>query len=453
MPAKRDEAARAGRTTFGSSGIRGPWGTVATPELALALGRALGARRRRVLVGHDARLSSPALEHALVAGLLSSGAEVARAGLAPTPAIAFAGRAYDASVVITASHNPAPDNGFKLWNPDGRAFDADERAEMEAALDAAPPALAEWNELRTATFAPDVVASHAAAIRERVGPLARRLRVVLDCGNGAGSVETPALLAALGCDVVTLNAQPDGRFPGRASEPSEENLRELVATVRASGADLGLAHDGDADRCVAVADDGRYVTGDELLCLLATRETRTRAAVPVDASLAVEDVLAARGASVVRTRVGDAYVSEACAAHHCEFGGEASGAWIFPSFSYCPDGPLAAATVCAIVAREGPLGKLVAALPRYPILRVARPVAEAHKAAVLSSATARLSELGSVTRLDGVRVETSDGWVLVRASGTEPKIRVTAEARRESDAKRLLAAGLAALDAAVAAVR
>ncbi|HWG91206.1 MAG TPA: phosphoglucosamine mutase [Candidatus Thermoplasmatota archaeon] len=436
------------RIEFGSSGIRGPYGDAVTPELALRLGRALGSRYRCILVGHDARTSSPLLVQAATAGMLASGAEVSYGGLAPTPAVAFSGRAFDASLVVTASHNPAPDNGFKPWNPNGKAFDKHQRKEIEDFLNApTTPSGAPWSGLHAPKVAPSVVAAHTEAILRHVGPLKRRLRVVLDCGNGAACPESPGLLRALGCDVITLNAQPDGAFPGRPSEPSPENLRELSHLVRATGADLGLAHDGDADRCVAVTESGEAVPGDALCALFARAHGKRRIVVPVDMSMLVDDSVP--HLEVVKTRVGDAYVSEAIVDRDADWGGEASGAWIFPKMSLCPDGPLAAAAVCALVAEHGPLSKQVASLPKYPIARESRPVPNALKAPVLKLAAGKLEKHGKVNALDGVRVDFENGWVLIRASGTEPKVRVTAEARSAEEMRRLLELGTSTLAACV----
>ena len=418
--------------SFGSSGIRGPFATVATPELALALGRAVGAMRKRVVVGRDARRTGPLLEAAAVAGLLASGADVARAGVLPTPALALAARRFDAGLVVTASHNPAPDNGFKLWEPDGRAFGKAERAEVERLLRDAPP-LAAWDAVGHATEHPSAIEDHVARILDLAGPLPRRLRVVLDCGNGAASAESPEMLRRLGCDVVTLNAQPDGHFPGRPSEPDEKNLASLRSAVRAFGADLGLAHDGDADRCMAVTHTGRFVTGDELLTLFAKRHAGKTIVCPVDASRVVE---VASGCRVVRTKVGDAFVSEKLAEVGGAWGGEASGAWIFPQMSYCPDGPYAAAMVCKLVAEHGPLEQQVAALPRYPLWRHAWRVDD--REALMARFRDALSD-AKLNALDGIRADYDDGWVLVRPSGTEPKVRVTVEAVDESALERLKA--------------
>jgi phosphoglucosamine mutase len=288
-----------------------------------------------------------------------------------------------------------------------------------------------WDQVGKLSDGPHAIAEHVERILDIVGPLRKRLRVVLDCGNGAATAESPELLRRLGCDVITLNAQPDGHFPGRPSEPSAENLVALRKAVVAIGADLGLAHDGDADRCMAVTHTGRYVAGDELLLLFAKRHAGSTIVCPVDASRTLED---ASGCTVVRTKVGDAYVSEKLAQLGGAFGGEASGAWIFPSMSYCPDGPLAAAMVCTLVAEHGPLETQVAALPRYPLWRHAWRLED--RTAAMARFKDALSD-GKINELDGLRADFADGWVLVRPSGTEPKLRVTVEAVDQDALERL----------------
>jgi phosphoglucosamine mutase len=266
------------------------------------------------------------------------------------------------------------------------------------------------------------------------------LHVVVDVGNGAGGVTADAL-AGLGCTVETLNARPDGAFPGRPSEPTAENCRSLAALVGESDADLGIAHDGDADRTRAVTADGEFLSGDVTLAMLAraAAEPGDRVAVPVDTSLAVADHLAAADVAVTRTQVGDVYVAAAAAEEGVAFGGEPSGAWIWPGETRCPDGPLAACKLAALAA-ERPLAERAAAVETYPIRR--RSVEVADRAAVMDRVRERLDErerTEDVSTLDGVRVDRDDGWLLVRASGTQPLVRLTAEARGADRAEELLA--------------
>ncbi|MDD1657713.1 MAG: phosphopentomutase/phosphoglucosamine mutase [Methanomicrobiales archaeon] len=406
---------------FGSSGIRQPYGP-GLLTLAVAAGRAVAGSASRVVLAHDTRTTGPLLAEAVTSGLVAGGARVASCGIAPTPSLAYAAREFDAGVMITASHNPEPDNGIKLFNPDGSSFTRAQQESVEAAIQGSP-SWKDWKGLGS-TETREITEAHLAAIAGRF-TLARPLRVVVDCGNGAASGVTPALLALLGAKVVALNCNPGGRF-ARPSEPLEENLPYLGEMVRRTGADCGIAHDGDADRMVAWDGRGRYIDGDRMLSLLARFLGAHQVVTTVDASMAVEAV-----GEVHRTPVGDAYVSEHLRGWG-DFGGEPSGAWIFPGHSLCPDGIFAAAVLCTIASRMD-LAAEVDLIPRYPVLRTSLPSARAREV---------LTALGAPSPTDGIRAEREGGWFLVRASGTEPKIRITAEGATQERANALLEEGL-----------
>ena len=425
---------------FGTSGIRGRLGEDVTCDLALAVGRALASEGYdRVVVGRDARESGRLLADAAAAGLRECGADALRLGEAATPTVArsVGWRDADAGVVVTASHNPPRDNGLKLWTPSGQAFDEAQREAIAARVRADDYSFADWDALGDQEQWSGASDRHVEAL---VGAAAGGDRsVVVDAGNGVGQVTAEAL-RRLGHDVRTLNATPDGSFPARPSEPTAENCRGLAAFTAASDAALGIAHDGDADRMRAVTGDGEFVSGDVLLALFA-REAATpgdEVAVPVDASLAVADALESQGVSVSRTRVGDAYVAERATDSGVAFGGEPSGAWIWPAETLCPDGPLAACRLASLVARRKPLDRLVDEIETYPLRRGS--VRTDAKDEVMAGVRERVrSRYDEVDALDGVRVGTDDGWFLVRASGTEPLVRVTAEARSRTRADELFA--------------
>jgi phosphoglucosamine mutase len=415
---------------FGTSGIRGPVGEEVTAALALQVGRAVGIDTDRAVVGRDPRDSGALLLDAVAAGLRESGTDVVDLGLAATPTI---GRAVgwqdaDAGVAITASHNPPADNGIKLWQPSGQAYDKSLRERIAERVRAEEASLVGWDVVGERERW-DATARHRQALTDAVsldtedGPA-----IVVDLGNGAGGVTVDAL-TALGCSVETLNAQPDGSFPGRPSEPTAENCASLRTLVANSEARLGIAHDGDADRLRAVTADGTFVSGDDLLAVFASEAAAPgeTVAVPVDTSLAVADALAERDIDVRYTPVGDVYVAAAASEDGVAFGGEPSGAWIWPDETLCPDGPLAACRLVALDARQ-PLGERIEALPTYPIRRDSVEVADKH--AVMERVEAAVAEqFGAVRTLDGVRVDRGDAWFLVRASGTQPLVRLTAEAR------------------------
>ena len=416
---------------FGTSGIR----RVADKnliQLALEVGLAVGKVYGSVVVGSDTRTSSEAVKHALVSGLLAAGSRGGDAGVIPTPTLALAAREFDAGAMITASHNPPEYNGIKLLNPDGSAFGSAQQKQVEEMILDGSLSVARWDKIKSSSLYSRAVDRHIEHIlRDFPGRL--KLRVVLDCGCGAASVVTPYLLRKLGCEVVTLNCYPSGFFP-HAIEPTESNLGDLMRATREFGADLGIAHDGDGDRMMAVDDKGRFIPGDKLLALFA-QETETKEVVTtIDASMAIDEM----GFSVTRTRVGDNYVSEELKKGG-DFGGEPSGNWVFPNISLCPDGIYAAAQLVTMAGRQK-LSQLVDNIPRYPLLR-----------GNISSEGVVMSKLGrqlkameplSVSNIDGIKLNFEDGWLLIRASGTEPKIRVTAEAKGEARVRQLYDEGI-----------
>lgn len=412
---------------FGSSGIRGLANKEITPELALKVGHAVGTLHGSALIGRDPRTSGEMIEHALISGLLSAGCSVTRAGMVPTPTLAFAARRHDCGLMVTASHNPPEYAGIKFWNRDGRAFDSKQQDEIESLIKNEDWKTASWNDIGKVGFGTNIIEEHSAHILSNVGKAS--LKIVVDCGCGAASVLTPFVLREMGCEVITLNCQPNGHFPARKPEPVDETLGVLKSTVKASGADLGIAHDGDADRMMAVDNHGRFVSGDEMLVFFALREAKKAIAVPVDTSRVIDDLLS--GIKVSRTKVGDVYVAEELNKTGGEFGGEPSGAWIFPKLSLCPDGIYAAARLVEIIEREGDFSKLLGAIPEYPIKRGAFPCVDNKKA--MDNITRKLEKLGEINMLDGIRVDLEDGWILVRPSGTEPKIRITVESRERCD--------------------
>jgi phosphoglucosamine mutase len=430
---------------FGSSGIRGLANVDVTADLALQVGKVLGELCGASVIGRDPRTTGPLLASALAAGLMSAGADAIDGGVVTTPTLARAASEYKCGIVVTASHNPAPYNGIKLWNPDGMAFDETQQTEVEAALDAGHFRAAAWDTVGRLTAREDLVDRHAEAVLRDAGTA--DLRVVVDCGCGATATITPRVLREMGCDVLAINAQLDGRFPGRDPEPTEENLAFLRTTVRAAGADLGIAHDGDGDRMVAVDSEGRFVGGDRLLPLFARREARQGIVVPVDASMALEDLLP--GVKVWRTRVGDVYVAQELKRRRADFGAEPSGTWIFPSSSLCPDGVYAAARLVAMVA-ERPLAEQLADVPAYPAVRGSVSYEPAKRSGIEARLVRALRDLGAeVTETDGWRLRFDAGWALVRFSGTEPKIRIVSEARDEAVAKEIYGRVLSSAQGAV----
>ena len=416
---------------FGTSGIR----RIVDEDLlrlALKVGLAVGKVYGNVAVGTDPRTSSDALKHAVISGLLAAGAKCGDVGMVPAPTLAWACREFDAGVMITASHNPAEYNGIKLLNPDGSSFGNAQQEQMEEMILRDSLNVAPWVDIESSTVYNGAIEHHIARIL-RDFPDKYNVKAVVDAGGGAASEVTPNLLRKMGCEVITINCDPSGFFP-RGIEPVESNLGDLMQTVVESNADLGIAHDGDADRMMAIDDRGRFVSGDKLLVLFAEMVKAKEVVTTVDASMAVEEA----GFSVKRTRVGDTAVSEELI-NGGNFGGEPSGSWVFPGISLCPDGIYAAAQAVAIAGKQS-LAELLDEIPSYPLIRGSLNV-DGKMPANLESCLMNLEPL-AVSNNDGIKLRFQDGWLLVRASGTEPKIRLTVEAKTEARANQLYNNGI-----------
>jgi phosphoglucosamine mutase len=411
---------------FGTSGIR-RLADRNLVELALQVGLAVGTLYDSVVVGRDTRTSGPVINHAVTAGLLAVGARCCDSAILPTPSVAYVTREFRAGIMITASHNPPQYNGLKLLNPDGSAFSAEQQKEVEDLIGGVAPIKAQWDLMQTAEVYGTAIEKHVARIIQDF-PGGIKLKVVIDCGCGAAYFITPHLLTRLGCEVVRLNCYARGIFPHDV-EPTEANLGDLMRAVKDFGADLGIAHDGDADRMMAVDDKGRFIPGDKMLAILAQASGSKDIVTTIDASLGIEEM----GFNVRRTRVGDPNISEELKKGG-GFGGETSGAWVFPQISLCPDGIYAASQIASIASRQR-LSDLVDSLPSYPLVRGS----VAGNGVVVDKAKDRLLEQLkplSVDTLDGLKLNFRDGWLLIRPSGTEPKIRITAEAKSEGIARR-----------------
>lgn len=411
---------------FGTSGIRAIFNRDLI-DIAFRIGLAVGKNYRRTVIATDTRTSGDVMKHAVISGLLASGADCEDAGVAPTPTLAYATRQFAAGVMITASHNPPEYNGIKLLNPDGSSFTVVQQERIEDEISSESLAPARWEELKGSRLYEGAVRNHIDFIKS-IFPDGLGLKVVVDAGSGAASEVTPLMLRELGAEVVPLHCNPTGVFP-RGIEPTAENLKELCEKVNETGAGLGIAHDGDADRMMAVDDWGRFIPGDKLLAVFANALGLKDIVTTLDASMVIEEM----GAGVRRTRIGDTAVSEELR-NGGDFGGETSGSWIFPEISLCPDGIYAAARLAAI-AGEQRLSGLVDSLASYPLRRGSA----ASEGVGISRLEKRLLALEpmSVSRADGIRLEFKEGWLLVRPSGTEPKIRITAEARTEAEAERI----------------
>jgi phosphomannomutase len=445
------------------SGVRGRVGESLTPDVVARFAAAFGAYLQetgggdaRVVLARDSRTSGPLLARAVSAALEGVGCNVVDLGLVPTPTAMLAIRHHGAAggVIVTASHNPVEWNALKLASGAGMFLDAEEAAAMQRHLDGDPPWRG-WDGIGTRERDRDAVRRHLDAILALpfvdVDALRqRRFRVALECIRGAGAVTLPPLLEALGCDVRAINAEPDGRFP-RKPEPVAENLGDLEALVRDTSADIGLATDPDADRLSLVDETGRAMGEDQTLALAARLVLRHRQG-PVVTNLStsrvVEDVAAAAGAPFHRTAVGEINVARRMQREGAVVGGEGNGGVILPDVQLTRDAHVAAALVLQLLLETGESASELAREGReYAIVKasVARPAGD------LEPAYRRLEDaLGAevADRQDGLWLAWPDArrWLHFRPSGTEPIVRMIAEAPTEADARELVDAARGALE-------
>jgi len=427
---------------FGTSGIRGVVNVDFDSVLAMRLGVALAniLEKGTLTVARDTRTSGQMLSSAFEAGVVAGGLEVIDLGVLPTPVLAYLTRLLRAAsgAVITASHNPPEFNGIKLFDTDGKAYSDAFQSQVEHALSSEELACASWDRLGEVSSS-DYSFHYVEMILGRM-ELGKTWKVAVDFGSGSAYQVGFELLRSLRCDVVSLNAQPDGVFPGRNPEPTPESLSALMMTVRNMGCDIGFAYDGDADRISFVDETGRFVDGDMALAAFASHKVRRQGkgcvALPVDTSLAVQEAVEKNGGQVTWTKVGDTNVAEAIKGNKAIFGGEPCGAWIHPDFHLCPDGVLSSVLLLKALEEEGMTShEFFSGIKRYPMKRGKIQCQNLAKSEVMKIIASNLPKaLGrkvGITETDGIRVQVPEGWVLVRPSGTEPAIRVTAEARSD----------------------
>jgi phosphoglucosamine mutase len=405
------------RRYFGTDGVRGVVGEELTSELVERLGRAATAWAGggRVLVGRDTRASGPALEEALARGIASAGGVALLAGVLPTPAVALL--AEDLGAAVSASHNPPEYNGVKLFDGEGRKLTDEQEREIEALLEA--PA-AGGGGIERIEGAAERYLEHLVA---RFGSELRGLRLAVDCANGAVSAIAPAAFARLGAEVETVAAAPDGANINVGCGATD--LALLRSTVLAGGHDLGVAFDGDGDRMLAVDERGEVVDGDQILAVLALDLGVDQVAVTVMANLGLRRLLEERSIRVHVTDVGDRYLLEALRREGALLGGEQSGHVVWLGDHVTGDGLAAALLLCRAL-RGRALSEAAAVLQRYPQAR--------------EDVRAPAREVPALARAEAVRLNeelAGRGRVLVRASGTEPVVRVLAEAETEEEARRL----------------
>lgn len=436
---------------FGSSGTRGVANQELTPEFVLKVAKAAGTvwRAERVAVARDTRATGKMLADAGASGLASVGTDVDRLGIIPTPgAQSYAEREGTPVVMITASHNPPQYNGVKLVGADGVELSVEELERIEQKFLAETFDTAEWSETGESRHVEGARREYVEGLldavdRETIADA--DLTVALDPGHGAGSLTSPQFFRKLGCRVVTANSQPDGHFPGREPEPVPENLGDLGRLVEATDADVGIAHDGDADRAIFYDENGEYIEGDATLAALAAAELNPGDSVvsAVNVSQRLVDVADEQEAYLELTPIGSTNLITRIrelqdAGKSVPVAGEGNGGIFFPNYLLARDGAYTAAQFLELLA-DRPASEVVAPYDGYHNVRINISYdTDAEREALLDAAEREtMASDADTTTLDGYRVDYGDAWVLARPSGTEPKVRIYAEAREKARAEEL----------------
>ncbi len=434
---------------IGITGVRGIVGETFTPEVAVGFAQAFGTYldSGRILVGRDTRLSGPMVRSGVVAGLLAAGCEVIDLGICPTPSLQLAvgWLKADGGIAVTAGHNPSQWSALKFVRGDGLYLNPLQAEELLDIFHQGEFAKATWDEIQPAIQYQDAIQRHIELLTnvfDADAIKARRLKVAVDCCNGACSRLIPRWLAELGCEVLAINDDPNGAFPHRP-EPTPETMAQLSAVVKAGHADIGFAHDADGERLGIVTELGETLSEESTLAL-ATRIRLEQSAgaivTNVSTTGAIEQIAARYGAPVVRTQVGQTYISEAMLEHDAILGGEGSGGVTVPQVHLTHDSAAAVGLILEGLARLGErVSDLVQQLPKLFMLKHNFAVEPNRLYSVLQDFRVAIErEQLPYDLTDGIKMDLPQGWIHVRASNTESIIRVIVEAEDATKARRLL---------------
>jgi phosphoglucosamine mutase len=442
------------RALFGTSGVRGVVNQDLTPELCRNVGSALGTLLpigAAVCIGTDSRLSRELIRTAVTEGLTGTGVNVALPGIVPTPALALLTRemSFEAGVMITASHNPPEFNGIKLFNHDAIGYSRSQEEELEKVYYS--------GSFRTGQSG---AVEHIPRMKDRYIEFIKALvsgwdfnfglKLLVDPGNGAAAGLASDIFKQLGFSVFTINDTPDGRFPGRSPEPKEDTLRETIKFLKQKNADLAICFDGDADR-VVFCDQQGFLGFNEMIAFISRAAIkssgRQTVATTVESGILLDLAIKDLGGKVIRGRVGDVYAAHLARDNNAALGVESVGVYILPQAGYYPDSVFATLTLLSSIKQAGDIRSFLATLPPLFFFKDKMACANENKEEVMAGVRRQAQKLKALTLndLDGLRFEFAEGWLLIRASGTEPAIRVLAEAGSQPYARSLLNMGLTVL--------
>jgi phosphoglucosamine mutase len=440
------------RKLFGSSGIRGIVNQDITPILTQNVGTAIASiyKGGTAIVGRDTRISSPMLEGALISGLTSGGTDTYILGLMPTPITAWMVKESGAEtgIEITASHNPSKYNGLKIFNKLGMSLTEKERMQLENVIKNDLYDLAQWDSVGLVEYL-DAIDFYIDTLVESI-ELFLDMKIACDLFNGATSVVASPLMDEFAIQVEFINGIPDGTFPSGAPEPNRESLRRLENFIKFRDIPIGFGFDGDGDRMMVVDNYRGFVSPDRVLAAYAAymveKNQGGTVITHIGASMNVNEMVEEAGGQVVRTPVGDSFITESIVENKAIFGGEPVGAWVHPDISLCPDGLLSALKLLeALQEKEMTLEEFFTQSPVYPLRREKIGCPNEKKTALLEFISMnyryKFNNVQSVNNIDGIRLELEDGWLLIRPSGTEPIIRITVEAKNLERVKEYMEKG------------
>ncbi len=417
---------------FGTSGIRGVYGKDVTPELAMKVGNAVGAQGKKIMVAMDARATSPILAGALESGAMLAGCEVVDIGIAPTPMLAYATwRGKCDGAMITASHNPPEYNGIKLFS-NGMEYTREQEKTVEAAVNGKEKK-AEWKaagQKESKDYSKEYVSFLISKV-ESSAIEKRKPRVLLDAGNAAAFAIAPRLFADAGCEVVKLNCDEPGKFV-RNLEPKPSTLSETGKMVVKEKCDFGIAFDGDGDRAIAIDEKGAVLPLDVQLAVFAehmlAKSANKKIVTTVEASLCVRETVESHKGKLFVTPVGSLHVAQEVRRQNAAFGGEPCGEYVFPFAPPCAEGMLSGLYIAEIFCASGKLSSASMGIKTHHMERAKYKCREDAKHEIMQKLLEKPQLEGSLSTVDGMRYDFADGWLLIRASGTEPAIRLTCEA-------------------------
>ncbi|MEM2943399.1 MAG: phosphoglucosamine mutase [Methanomassiliicoccales archaeon] len=428
---------------FGTNGVRGIVNSDLNVQIAIDLGKAISTVAPGVhAICTDSRISGDMLKFAVSAGLMSAGSCVIDLGILPTPALQYYVKIKQLSggVAITASHNPPEFNGIKCIAADGTEIPREDEEKIESIYYNRSFKMSAWNHVGSLTCQSDALRLYLESVKNKIDVEAIKsasLCAVVDCANGAGSLTTPLFLESLGIRVITLNCSLLGTFPGRPSEPTEENLSSLIALVKETSADIGIAHDGDADRTIFIDERGNFVHGDRSLALIAKHIVSEKGSglvvTPVSTSRCVEEAVSSVGGHVKYTKVGAPVVAREMMRLGAVFGGEENGGLIFPEHQYCRDGLMTVAKMLEIIVKEGHPSQLLSYIPKYYQIKGKIGCSNEKKMMIMAKLL-KYAEGMHIDTTDGMKIFLEDGWILIRPSGTEPILRVMVEGKTKATA-------------------